>query len=111
MGELHSNMLHGVKCRSSMLLAADEEQVSGKVLVSWTKKVNRANWQFPNFIDKAYGDKASADFLFSMHVTMPKGLSTAKFYKQLAANAKEYVAKRDADAFLHLMAGEPSNYN
>ena len=109
MGELHSNMLHGVRCRGSMLLAADEEQVSGQVLVSWTKKVNRANWQFPNFIDKAYGDKASNDFLFGMHVTMPKGLSTAKFYEQLATNAKEYVAKRDADAFLHLMAGEPSN--
>ena len=109
MGELHSNMLHGVKCRRSMLLAADEEQVSGKVLVSRTKKVNRANWQFPNFISKAYGEKASADFLYSMHVTMPQELATAKDYKQLAANAKDYVTKRDADAFLHLMAGEPSN--
>ena len=44
-----------------------------------------------------------------MHVTMPRELATAKDYKQLAANAKDYVTKRDADAFLHLMAGEPSN--
>ena len=85
--------------------------MSGKVLVSKTKKVNRANWQFPNFLIKAYGNKTTADFLYKMHVRMPKELATAKDYSELAANAKEYVAKRDADAFLHLMADEPSNYN
>ena len=109
MGELHTNMLLGVRCKRSFIVAEDEERVSGKVLVAHTRKVNRANWQFPNFIHKAYGNKTAADFLQIMGVTMPKPLATPKDFRQLAANAEEYVAKRDADAFLHEMAGEPSN--
>ena len=110
MGELHSNMLLGVKCnKRNLMLEKDEEQVSGKVLTAWTKKDNRANWRFPNFLHKAYGNKIAADFLQRMGVTMPQELATRKDYRQLAANAEEYVAKRDADAFLHQLAGEPSD--
>ena len=80
-----------------MLLAADEKQVSGKVLVSKTKEVNLDNWQIPNFIHMAYGKEESIDFLQKMGVTMPKYLATEKGYKQLAANTREFLAKRDAD--------------
>ena len=111
MGELHSNMLLGVRCKRNMVLTKDEEQVSGKVLVSHTLKVNRANWQFPNFLPKAYGNQVTADFLQRMGVPMPKELAAAKDYRELAANATKYAARRDADAFLHVMAGEPSNVN
>ena len=33
-------MLPGLKCKNRMLLAEEEQQVSGKVLVSKTKEVN-----------------------------------------------------------------------
>ena len=106
-------MLFGVKCKHRMLLAADEKQVSGKVLVSVTKDVNRANWQFPNFIRKAYSMEDSANFMQKMGVRMPAILADEKHYKQLMANVKEHLAEREAaDMFLHLAGGgEPSNVN
>ena len=110
-------MLPGLKCKNRMLLAEDEQQVSGKVLVSKTKEVNRANWQFPNFIRKAYSMEDSVNFMQRMGVEVPKRIATDKDYKQLMANVKQHLAKRDADRadadmFLHLMrGGEPSSEN
>ena len=109
MGQLHSNMLLGVKCEHDLMLEKDEEQVSGKVVTARTKSVNRANWQFPNMLPQAYGNKTTADFLFSMGVQMPKKLATRKDYQELTRSAIKYVAERDAAAFVHPMAGEPSN--
>ena len=109
MGQLRPNMLLGVKCKHGLMLEKGAEQVSGKVLTARTTPLNRANWQFPNFLPQAYGNKATADFLFEMGVKMPQVLATAKDYKELTRNAVKYVAERDAAAFVHPMAGEPSN--
>ena len=117
MGTIQPEMLPGLKCKNRMLLAEDEQQVSGKVLVSKTKEVNRANWQFPNFIRKAYSMEDSVNFMQRMGVEVPKRIATDKDYKQLMANVKQHLAKRDADRadadmFLHLMrGGEPSSEN
>ena len=110
MGELRPNMLRGVECnKHDLMLEKGETQVSGKVLTARTRPVNRANWRFPNFLPQSYGNKATADFLFKMGVKMPRVLATAKDYKELTRNAETYVAERDAAAFVHPMAGEPSN--
>ena len=80
MGQLRPNMLLGVKCKHDLMLEKDAEEVSGKVLTARTRPVNRANWQFPNMLPQAYGNKATADFLFKMGVKMPKELATEKDY-------------------------------
>ena len=97
MGEIRPEMLLGVKCRDKMLLARDQDEPAGKVLQSLTKPVNRANWQYPNFISKAYGEDVSVNFIKAMgvHVDFGYDANDEKDFKKLTTAIKKHVTQRD----------------
>ena len=60
--------------------------------------MNRENWQYPNFISKAYGEKASQRFVKAMGIDVQAycNLNDEKDFNKLTTDIKKHLAKRDA---------------
>ena len=91
-------LVPGTRYEKQMLMTKDQIEPAGKVLQSATREVNRANWQYPNFISKAYGEKASLRFVKAMGIEVQAycNINDEKDFKKLTTDIKKHLAKRDA---------------
>ena len=122
MGEIKPGVyLTGTKYSSKrqMLMTMGEKKPTGKFMTSVTGAVNRANWQYPNFISKAYGESTSLSFIESMGIRVEFGcdLNVEKDCEKLKTDINNFLVERDAkhaflDIFQRQMRGDkPSNDN
>ena len=110
--------LPGTEYKEQMLKTKGETEASGQVLISETKEVNRANWQYPNFISQAYCQRTSIRFISAMGITVPAfyDAKNKQDAQQLSATIKQHLTDRDAkradaDMFRHLMRTESGKGN
>ena len=75
----------------------EQMQPDGKVLTSYTTPVNRAHWNYPNGISKAYGERASVRFLKAMNVPVEAfyNENDEKDYKRMKATTDKLVKQRE----------------
>ena len=122
MGEIKPGVyLTGTKYSSKrqMLMTMGEKKPTGKFMASATGAVNCANWQYPNFISKAYGESTSLSFIGSMGIRVEFGcdLNVEKDCEKLKTDINNFLVERDAkraflDIFQRQMRGDkPSNDN
>ena len=79
------------------LKTTEQREPDGKVLTSYTGPVNHANWNYPNGISKAYGQKASVKFLKAMRVPVLAfyNENDEKDYKKMKATTDKIVKQRE----------------
>lgn len=114
MGEARYNRLvPGTMFKDGMLIKKGETEASGMVLTARTGRLSQENWQYPNFISKAYGEQASVKFVGAIGVFVKAfhRCDDEQDVQELSAAIKKHLTDRDekraiADEFRRLMRAE-----